>query len=150
MFVLNFSVLTFVIGRLELTAELVDSRSKDVCALLEAPLLLVPDPTRTLPTLLLLSLARQVVPVQGDGRLPLGPQLLHAQQVLDVVVEQLGEDGLGVVAVVDGPLAGVDSSHPSVLLFLVSFSPVLVLVAAGQLGVLGVGGHVLVRVGLAK
>ena len=57
----------------------------------------------------------QVVKVQRHWRPPLCPQLVHRQEILDVVVEQLVEDHFCVVAGIDGPLTRRDSNNAAVV-----------------------------------
>jgi hypothetical protein len=44
------------------------------------------------------------LPVEGGGGPALGPELVHGEQILDVVIEELLEQLLGGVAVLLGPL----------------------------------------------
>ena len=46
----------------------------------------------------------QTIPVEGSGWPPLGPELVHGEQILDVVVEELLEELLCGVAILLGPL----------------------------------------------
>ena len=58
---------------------------------------------------------RKVIPIERHRRPPLGPQFVHGEEVGDVVVEQLVEDQLRVVAGIDGPLTGGDANDVSVV-----------------------------------
>ncbi len=44
------------------------------------------------------------LPVEGGGGPALGPELVHGEQILDVVIEELLEQLLGGVTVLLGPL----------------------------------------------
>ena len=57
----------------------------------------------------------QRVPVEGRWRPPLLPQLVHRQQVADVVVEELAEQLPGLVVVLSRPASCRDTLHVTVL-----------------------------------
>ena len=58
---------------------------------------------------------RKILPIERYWRPSFGPEFVHGQEVLDVVVKQLLEDQFGVVAGIDGPLTSRDSDDVSVV-----------------------------------
>ena len=97
---------------LELLSELSDAVDEDLDAVRDGPHLLVTDEA----DLDVVGLGSgQVVEVQRHRRPPLGPELVHRQEILDVVVEQLVEDHFCVVAGIDGPLTRRDSNDAAVV-----------------------------------
>jgi hypothetical protein len=51
-------------------------------------------------------LIKIALPIKGSGRSSLGPELVHGEQILDVIVEELLEELLRGVAILLGPLFG--------------------------------------------
>jgi len=114
-------------------------------------------------------LGHQGVPLHGHGRLARLPEIRHAQQVGNVLVEKLVEQLAGVVVAVLGPLAGVDAHYVSIgrilfglllllgLLHLFFFLLICLRlsVSVGAIfllgvGISGIGGNILIFQRLAK
>ncbi len=98
----------------------------------------------------------QLTPLLGLRRPSLRPQLLHGQEVLDVVAEELGEELLRVVVTFLGPLTGGHAAHGrcgrlGLLAVAASILSTSVLLGSrAQFRVLGVWRDVLVGILLAK
>lgn len=57
----------------------------------------------------------QSLDINGHGGLAFAPELLHAQQVLDIVEKEFLEQGRGLVAEILGPLSGGNSDDIAIL-----------------------------------
>jgi hypothetical protein len=68
------------------------------------------------PKIALFTFIREILPLQWNRRLTLFPQLGHAQQILDVIIEQLLKEFLSIVVVGLGPLPCGHSIHIAIVL----------------------------------
>ena len=98
-----------VLPRLSLRLQLFDALLKDLRALLDAPHRLVLDATGDRAIGGAAIGGAQLAPLERPRRLPLAPELIHGEQVVDVPVEQFSEELLGVVVALLRPLSGRNS-----------------------------------------
>ena len=86
---------------LKLFAQFLDAVGKDFDAVRGGPHLLIANQADLVDVAFR---ARKVVPVERDRRPSLCPELVHGEEVVDVIAEQLLKDQFRIVAGVYGPL----------------------------------------------